>query len=639
MVKLPRSLLLLSFGAAMGMFNCAARRPPLQAPAVIEAAAAMAASDRSGAIALLETELSGKVDTVREPWLLLWAGEQRRLSGDTAAARSWFEQLADRYATHPLKEPAMLGMAVIDADDTLSGNTLATLQLLSDAGVPDSLNADRYRLLARIAADEGSSTSKVRELVTKAIAYAESDATVKIRVHATLGDLLSEAQASELTGVDVAAAAESPGAQEQLVFRIKATMTAGEFDQAIALSERFMELWPDSDWQQELEYTIKRAEAGDVVNSRKVGVLLPMSGQYAPAATRFKQSIELANGTGDDAIELTFADTEGDPEATIAALERLVLEEGCVAILGPLLKDGVMDAAAVAQALNVPMVALSQSENPTDAGDYVYRGFLPLHQQVEALLTHAIEARGYQNFAILYPDNDYGQSARDLFTQIAATQGGTVVRQQAYDPSASVFLEAARQLGGKSEGSGGSGAASNPPTIDYDALFIPDNHQRVALVASALAYEEFPVGTFRPGYGISGLLLMGLNAWNNPLLVEAGGQYTQGSVFVDAFSPKSSDPNVSAFVSSYTGEYGRTPGVIDAVTYDATRLLTQAVRESDGSRESVRDTLGGVQLKDPVGTGAYFGADREVSRELLVLTVTSTGIRTWTPPYEDDTPQ
>ena len=110
-------------------------------------------------------------------------------------------------------------------------------------------------------------------------------------------------------------------------------------------------------------------------------------------------------------------------------------------------------------------------------------------------------------------------------------------------------------------------------------------------------------------------------------------------MFVDAFSPTSSDPNVSAFVSSYTGEHGRTPGVIDAVTYDATRLLAQAVSEADGTRDSVRDSLGGVQLKDPVGTGAYFGADREVSRELLVLTVTGTAIRTWSPPAEEEAPQ
>ncbi|MDG1478438.1 MAG: penicillin-binding protein activator [Myxococcota bacterium] len=638
MVKLPKSFLILSFGAAMGLMNCAARRPPLLTPPLIETAVETAATDRASAITMLESALRDNPDATTEPWLLLWAGEQRRLSGDDAAARSWFEQVADRYATHPLKEPAMLGMAVIDAGDSPSGNTLATLQLLGESGVPDSLNADRYRILARIAADEGSTSGRVRELVKKAVAYAESDDTVKIRVHATLGDLLSEEQTTNLTSVDLTAVTDSLGAQEQLQFQIKSAMTNDSFEDAIALARRYLELWPETERTSEMEYTIKRAEAGDVVQPGKVGVLLPMSGRYAPAATRFKQSIEMANRREGGPLELTFADTGGSTEQTIAELERLVLEEGCVALLGPLLKEGVMPAAEAAQALNVPMIALSQSQDPTAAGEYIYRGFLPLQQQVEALVEHAVTDRGFTRFAILYPENDYGQGARDIFTEVATARGATVVRRQSYDPGASVFLDAARQLGGKSKASGGSGEASNPPTIDYDALFIPDNHQRVALVASALAYEEFPVGTFRPGR-VRGLPLLGLNAWNNPLLVESGGQYTQGSVFVDAFLSTSSDPHTAAFVSSYKAEYRREPSVIDAVTFDATRLLAQAVAASDGSRDSVRDSLGGIQLKDPVGAGSHFGADREVSRELLILTVTASGIRAWKSPNEGEAPQ
>ena len=54
-----------------------------------------------------------------------------------------------------------------------------------------------------------------------------------------------------------------------------------------------------------------------------------------------------------------------------------------------------------------------------------------------------------------------------------------------------------------------------------------------------------------------------------------------------------------------------------------TRSLV-AVEAADGTRDSVRDSLSAVQLQDPVGGGAHFGADREVSRDLLVLTVTAT---------------
>ena len=59
---------------------------------------------------------------------MLWAGEQRRLARNPAEARRWFEQLAARYLSHQLKDSAILGMAMVDAEKALSGNTLATMQ-------------------------------------------------------------------------------------------------------------------------------------------------------------------------------------------------------------------------------------------------------------------------------------------------------------------------------------------------------------------------------------------------------------------------------------------------------------------------------------------------------------------------------
>ena len=616
---LPRSLRICLLGAMLGMATCAARRPQLDTPDLIQRAEALAETSRSEAISLLEDYLAGKTDPALEPWAMIWAGEQRRLQGDTARARSWFEAVAERHPAHPMKEAALLGMAVIDAGSEPSGNTLATLQLLKESGVPDTLNADRYRLLARVAADDGSPPSKVRELVRKAVTYAEADEAVRLRVHQTLGDLLSPEQSTALTGIEVSSAAN---AEEETYQRALAALKGGAFPEAIQLSQRFLEAWPDSPRAREVGYFIKRAEKGDRVSSRKVGVLLPLSGKYAPAAQRFQEVIQFANQQEGSPLTLVFADTQGDPARAVAELERLTLDEGCVAILGPLLKETGMPAAEAAQALHIPMIALSQSSDPTSAGDYIYRGFLPIEQQVEALLKHAVSDRGFRRFAVLYPQNDYGLAARDAFEQEALKQGAQVVRKQSYDPEAKVFLQPARALGAKSGG--------GRPTIDYDALFIPDNHQRVALVASALAYEEFPVGTFRP-HGGPGLPLLGLNAWNNPLLVEAGGQYVRGSVFVDAFLPSDESPAIQRFVGSYQDAYRRPPSVIDAVTYDATRFLARAAKASTQGRDGVRDQLKEIRLPDPVGAGARFGADREVDRSLLVLMVTSSGIRPWQP--------
>ena len=51
-----------------------------------------------------------------------------------------------------------------DGNKTL---VLATLQLIDSKGQPDSLNADRFRILARVAAMDGASSSEIDSHVEK----------------------------------------------------------------------------------------------------------------------------------------------------------------------------------------------------------------------------------------------------------------------------------------------------------------------------------------------------------------------------------------------------------------------------------------------------------------------------------------
>ena len=384
--------------------------------------------------------------------------------------------------------------------------------------------------------------------------------------------------------------------------------------------------------------------------------MLPLSGEFAPAGNRIKQDIELAVDRDGGQVEMVWVDAAAEGTTATEHIEDLVLEEGVVAILGPLLKDHVMEAAETAQAIGVPMVALSQARKPTEAGDLVFRGFLPLEQQVDALLEHAMVEQGWETFAVLHPQSAYGETTRDLFAAAVERRGGSIARVVSYPEDATDFLEAARELGQKDYK--GERAAEwykmrkeaeragrkdidklvLPPTVDFDAIFIPDNWRRGALVASSLAYEEFPVGGFRPNRHAERIPLLGLNGWNNPRIVEAGAQYMQKAIFVDAFTPGSSDETTQSFVADYKQALGRNPGVIDAVTWDATRLLTAAVVAGGPDRAAVREELVAARLSRPVAGGDRFGDDREVARDLVILTVAKDRIREWEPPAESPAP-
>lgn len=631
--------------------NARRRRPEVTPPPDYEEVMALGTTDRMAAIAQLEKALTTRTTTDESrPWMLLAAGEQRRLAGDRAMSRSWFGLLTRDHPDHPLVPAAKLGMALVDADESLSGNVVATLQLLEGPSIPDSMQADRYRLLALDGIDQGSPPGRIKEYVRKAVVHATADPSVEARVKITLADQLTAVQDAELE----ADPATLPSLEEDAIRRAREALRAGRLEEASRLASQFVETWPESESVTEAEYIQKRADSGDRVVAGKVGVLLPSSGKYATIGKRIRQVVELANERSGSRMQLVFRDAHGSAEETALAVEELVIDEGCVAVLGPLLKEDVMAAAEAAQALGVPMVALSQSQDPASVGSFIYRGFMPVEQQVDALVAHAMGDQGIQNFGVMFPDTGFGKRATEAFEAAVEKRGGKVTRVVGYNPKATDFRAEAKRLGAKDYSARSAEYARLkrdaeekgmdpskvvlPPSIDFDAIFIPDAWQRVGLVASALAYEEFAVGDFLPHRHAKSIQLLGLNAWNDDRIIENGGDYVQNAVFVDAFDDGSRRAGVAEFVGDHRAALGRKPGVIDALAWDAARLLSTAVVAGGPDRVAVRDELAQARLSTPVAGGGRFGEDREVDRSLMVLTIDGDRIREWTPPALNPSP-
>jgi ABC-type branched-subunit amino acid transport system substrate-binding protein len=622
-------------------------KPAPKPPALVLEAEEIGATNRMAGIAKLEEYLAGKTDADVRPWAMVWAGEQRRLANDRTVARAWFERAAAEYPSHPVKAGALVGMVLVDAEKGLSGNAIATLSMADDKSLPDTMNADRYRVLTRDAVTSGMSGPKVRDLARKALAFAADDPDVLARVSADIGPLASDEKGKprELpTEVPMA------NAEDTALARLRADLAADKYEAVKESGRTFLASWPDSPYAKEVGYLIRRADAKDPAVAGRVGVLLPQAGKYTQVSERIREMVDFANRSLGGKLELVYFNTGDETGDPVKGIEELVLQKGCVALLGPMLKEHIKPAAEAAQGLGVPLVTLNQTQDPQSAGDFTFRAFLPVDQQVEALLDHAMKTRGLSSFAILHPRNPYGEGARDAFAAAVERRGGKVGRVVSYDPNAKSFLGAARELASRDYKAGAAELARLrsqakakgmdpakvvlPPSVEFQAIFIPDAWQRASLVASALAYEEFPVGKFRPQWGMEPLLLLGLNGWNNPEIGKAGGDYMQGAVFVDAFLPTSTSPDIESFVDAYKSAFNRRPDVIDATTYDAVRLLNAAVIAGGTDRDAIRKELSEAKIDRPVAGGDHFGADRDVERTLLVLTIDGNSIRPWATPEE-----
>jgi branched-chain amino acid transport system substrate-binding protein len=360
-----------------------------------------------------------------------------------------------------------------------------------------------------------------------------------------------------------------------------------------------------------------------------VGCLLPLTGTYEVYGKKALKGIELAQNqfallNPDPPLTILIKDTESDPQKTIAAVKELA-ESGVAAIIGPVATADI--AAAEAQKYGIPIITLTQKDQITRIGTLVFRHFMTPGAQTDALVTFTVKKLGLSRFAILYPDEPYGINFMNLFKDQAESAGGRVVAMQAYDPMQTDFRETLKKLSSRyspvpeySKSSGISKRTEPAPTPstdaaqlfeEFEALFIPDSPQKLAVIAPQLAY-----GNLRPSY------LLGTNLWHSPKLIHTGGPSVQGSILPDGFYAESSSETIQQFVRIFQNAYRETPGYIEAVTYDTAMMMFYIVSNPNTVfRSSILK-----ELLRPEGysgvTGHYrFDKDREAQKKLFLLKI------------------
>lgn len=373
-----------------------------------------------------------------------------------------------------------------------------------------------------------------------------------------------------------------------------------------------------------------------------VGCLLPLSGPFALYGQEVLNGIELALDPFGDSehaamIELVIEDTGGTAKGAFAAIERLILRKGLFVIVGPLASKAAVTAAKRANEEQVPIITLTQKDGIVMEGDFVYRSFLTPSMEVKALADHAIFEMGFRNFAILYPNNSYGQVLMDLFWERVDAWGGRITAVESYSPKETDFALQIRKLVGlhhprpkairdmmravrakRAEEIIDLRGEEEPfPIVDFDAVFIPDNVQHIALIA-----PHFPF------YSVFDIRLLGTSLWQSEELIELSGEYVQGAVFPTGFYPLLEEEKVRLFVKKYTDVFEETPGVLAATGYDTVSFIKNLVIErAIRTSQELQEWLSQAAPYEGITGSFSFDASGEVEKNPLLLMVTGKSLK------------
>ncbi|MEJ2201226.1 MAG: penicillin-binding protein activator, partial [Desulfuromonadaceae bacterium] len=362
------------------------------------------------------------------------------------------------------------------------------------------------------------------------------------------------------------------------------------------------------------------------VQQRSIGVMLPLSGRYATFGQLVQRGMELAaeeHNRNASPIRLIFRDTGASAEESVRIVGEFAANPNVLAIAGPLTGGASVSAAEEAQRYRLPLFSLSPREGLPEMGSYIFRDSLTSRQQVQALVSYAMECLGLTTFGILHPENKLGYEMAELFIQEVQTRGGQIIATEMYSEKDTDYRYQIKLLNGEDpnlpdveetpedadEVLGEEEEEEVPPP--FQALFIPDYADKISMIAPQLIF-----------YGIEDVQLLGINGWNSADLLRSTGRYLQNAIFVDGFYRDSRNPLIQQFVAAYRDKYGEEPSILEAQGYDVASILLQQLQRSNSmSRQQLQQNLLLLQNYPGVSGDTTFTLAGDAYKPLFVLQI------------------
>ncbi len=297
----------------------------------------------------------------------------------------------------------------------------------------------------------------------------------------------------------------------------------------------------------------------------KVGILLPLSGDYAALGNAMLDAATLAlydeymsvpASRIRSQIVLIPKDT-GKSANSAAKAASEAIADGATFIVGPLFGQAVTAMKPIVKAAKVPVISFSNTRAVAEPDIYTY-GYLP-EQQILRIAEYAY-LQGYQRVALLAPNDAYGQKVRDELSFIYSQKGGFVSPAELYAPSELNIGAAASRLM----------AAYDNTTDDrkFQAVFIADNGASMKNIIKALK---------RNALNFEKIKLFGAGFWDDQEFNKI--PELNGAVF-----PGTPPEYFVKFEQRFIAMYGYKPMRLASLSYDVISLLARISMPSSANK-------------------------------------------------------
>ena len=340
----------------------------------------------------------------------------------------------------------------------------------------------------------------------------------------------------------------------------------------------------------------------------KIGANLEMTGGSATYGISSKNAIELAfkdindkGGINGKKLELVVADNKSEAAEATNAMQKLVSQDGVVAVIGPNLSSSVIASAAInngAKVLDIAPMATNPNVTVDPATgktrDFNYRTCFIDPFQGTVMATFAQKELGVKNAAILIDNSsDYAKGLAQFFKENFVKTGGTITSEESYLQKDTDFKATLTKI-----------KATNP-----DFLYVPGYYQEVGMIVK----QARELGMTMP--------MAGGDGWDSAKLPEiAGAGSLNNTYFSSLYSPEDASDINKNFVAAYEKAYGQKPDVFAALAYDSALLVARAVKDA-GSEDpaKISEAMAKINGFNGVSGSVTFDAQHNPVKSAVIL--------------------
>lgn len=333
--------------------------------------------------------------------------------------------------------------------------------------------------------------------------------------------------------------------------------------------------------------------------------VIELSGPGAPAGTNWKNGADLAvaeinakGGILGRPIELTHYDSQTNPGATRAAVQRAVDEDAYV-VLGPIFSGPISASMQITQRAGVPQIVGGEAAAFTKQGNpYIFRTSLNQADAMPKLANYLRDEVKAKSVAVVWINNDFGKGGRDAMIPELQKRGIQVAADIATESGQADFAADAIKV----------------KNANADAVFVYLNEEESARFLRAARQQ----GITKPIIGETTLL--------GAKVIELAGEAANGvkghvGLLVDA--PK---PTFAEFGKKYQQKYGFTSdhnGIKGYTAVYVVKAITERVGKFD--RDAFAKTLHGARIDVGQEPGVLIDtkwlANGDIDRESFLIEV------------------